>query len=176
MKKKFIIIIIYIVIGMLIIGGYFIKKDYDLTKNIEDDLNLSQEVKSNINYNNLIEDIKKAKKNDNNFNAKEIPEDTVNENNETMDTSGSNVRYQGEGYEISFVSGAYVADVSYIYEFYVGDERVYSVTSGGFGTVESTFSNIFEARYDILYFLISIIIVVIISIIIFKKKKSVENK
>ena len=36
---------------MLIIGGYFIKKDYDLTKNIEDDLNLSQEVKSNINYN-----------------------------------------------------------------------------------------------------------------------------
>ncbi len=172
MKKVF-IIVIYIAILIAIIGGYLIKKDYDLTKDIEETINLSEEEKSKMNYDALIKDIKSATKGSSKFNAKKISENRINEHNGIIAGVGISRSYQGEGYNISFASGEYVSDVGSVYTFSLEDKYIYSVSSGGGGRIsEILFSKIFKARYDILYFFISIIIVVVISIIIFKNKRN----
>lgn len=174
MKRVF-IVVIYIAIVMAIIGGYLIKKDYDLTKNIEETINLSEEEKSKINYDALIEDIKSAERGSSKFNAKKVSENNINERNGSILRFGSSIEYQGEGYNISFASGEYVTDVGSVYTFSLKDKYIYHVSSGSWGT-SNIFLEIFKIRYDILYFLISIVIVVVISIIILKKRKSMKNE
>ncbi len=152
-KKICTILAIIIIACVALVGVLNIKSEYEHTQRIENILDFSDQEKSSINYQNLIRDIKLIE------NGKKIK---YAKNTSGVDSSNKdgNVKvvveskeYQGDGYTID----TYKTSGTPIYNIYVGDECVYSVSENMLK--EQKRNKKIELMATIMYVIISICIV-----------------
>ena len=179
-SKKIVLIFITIIIAISITATMFIVKNSMAKDKIKGKIKLSEEEKSNLNYEQLIEDIKSlenghgvkyAKKQERQSTGDKI-EDIINAGNDFI--SGKGELYIGDGYTISNVLMPEMIE----YDFYTNDNKlIYSIQNGvPLETVKEHNERMIQKNSSniIFYGIIALIIVAtsVICIVIYRKERT----
>lgn len=165
-SKKIVSIFITIIIAITIIATMFLVRNSMAKDKIKSKVKLSEEEKSNLNYEQLIEDIeflenghgvKHAKKQERQSTGNKI-EDIINAGNDYV--SGKGDFYIGDGYTISYMIMPEMIE----YDFYTNDKKlIYSIHNGvPLETVQEHNERMFkENKSDVIFYGAIVVIVVI---------------
>ena len=172
MKYKRICIVLGIIIALsfVVLAIKSVRADIEIKKNIESRINLSEEEKRAFKYNQMVDDIKAVE------NGSQLRHAKPSEGKKSDDIVSLTVAkyYFGDGYTVKYTPAA----DALIYEFYVGENPVYTVvTSTGWGKDGNTGTlNILVSKL-INYSVFTLMIVAeLVFFVLYKKSLIKENK
>ena len=169
-SKKIISIFIIIIIAITVIATMFIVKNSMDRKKIESKINLSEEEKNSLNYEQLIEDIKSLENGHGVKHAKKQERQSIGDKIESTINAGNDL-YIGNGYTISHMIMPEMIE----YDFYTNDKKlIYSIRNGvPLETVQEHNERVIKENSSSIIFYGAIVLIIVatsvICILIFKK-------